>query len=99
MPKTQPFEEYVLQYEEWFEKNRYVYESELQATRIQLPKDGKGLEIGVGSGRFAAPLGIKVGVEPAGKMREIAKQRGIKVIDGVAENLPFDNEEFDWVFL
>ncbi|PIY32516.1 MAG: SAM-dependent methyltransferase, partial [Candidatus Infernicultor aquiphilus] len=60
---------------------------------------GKGIEIGVGSGRFAAPLGIKLGVEPSNKMRKIAKQRGIDAIDGFAEALPFDNLQFDFALM
>lgn len=57
------------------------------------------MEIGVGTGRFAAPLGIKHGVEPSAKMREIAKQRGIDVIDGEAEKLPFDDSRFDYLLM
>jgi len=63
MPKVEPFEKYASQYEGWFERNRFVYESELRAIRKQLPGSGKGIEIGIGSGRFAAPLGIKLGLE------------------------------------
>lgn len=57
------------------------------------------MEIGVGTGRFAAPLGIKHGVEPSAKMREIAKQRGIDVIEGEAEKLPFDDSRFDYLLM
>jgi len=49
MPKVEPFEKYAFQYENWFERNKFVYESELAAIREQLPKSGKGMEIGVGS--------------------------------------------------
>ncbi len=56
MAKVEPFEEYASQYEGWFERNRFVYESELRAIRKQLPKSNNGIEIGVGSGRFAIPL-------------------------------------------
>jgi len=60
-----------------------------------LPEGGDCIEIGVGSGRFASPMGIKFGVEPAKKMREIAEQRGIVTLDGVAEALPFDGSVFN----
>jgi ubiquinone/menaquinone biosynthesis C-methylase UbiE len=99
MPKIEPFERYANKYENWFERNKFAYESELQAIRKLLPENGEGIEIGVGSGRFAAPLGIKVGVEPSSKMREIAQKRGIEVIDGVAEALPFDDSKFDFVLI
>jgi len=53
----------------------------------------------VDSGRFAAPLGIKLGVDPSGKMRELARNRGITAIDGVAEKLPFDDCRFNFVLM
>jgi hypothetical protein len=56
-----------------------------------LPKSGTGVEIGVGTGRFAEPLGIRVVIEPSKAMRRMAQKRGIEVIDGVAESLPFDD--------
>ena len=31
MPRTRPFDEQYERYEEWFEKNRLAYHSELQA--------------------------------------------------------------------
>ena len=99
MAKIKPFEEYTIRYEDWFERNKFVYRSELQAIRIQLPEKGEGVEIGVGTGRFAVPLGIKHGVEPSAKMREIAKQGGIDVIDGEAEKLPFEDSRFDYLLM
>jgi ubiquinone/menaquinone biosynthesis C-methylase UbiE len=95
MPKIEPFEKYGQRYEDWFEKNRFAYKSELRAIRAQLPESGDCIEIGVGSGRFASRLGIKLGIEPSKKMRELAKRRGIKVINGVAEALPFEDSAFD----
>ncbi|GAI25505.1 unnamed protein product [marine sediment metagenome] len=59
MPKTEPFEKYTDRYENWFERNRYVYQSEINAIREILPDFENGIEIGIGSGRFAEPLGIK----------------------------------------
>ena len=99
MPKISPFEKYVQQYEEWFVENRWVYEAELRAVKAMLPAKGHGVEIGVGTGRFAEPLGIKIGVEPSKRMREIAQKRGIQVLGGVAEELPFDDSEFDFVLM
>lgn len=61
MPRISPFEKYAEQYESWFEKNRWVYEAELRAVKAMLPAVGTGLEIVVGTGRFAGPLGIKDG--------------------------------------
>jgi SAM-dependent methyltransferase len=99
MARTEPFEEHSFLYEDWFVKNRFVYDSELLAVRSRLPRRGKGVEIGLGSGRFAAPLGITVGIEPAAAMREMAKDRGIEVIGGTAEALPFKDCAFDFALM
>jgi len=99
MPKISPFEKHVEKYEEWFTKNRWVYEAELRAAKDMIPSAGRGIEIGVGTGRFAEPLGIKIGVEPSKRMREIAQKRGIQVLDGVAEELHFDDSQFDFVLM
>jgi len=99
MAKIEPFEKHKFKYEEWFEKNEFAYKSELQAVRYLLPKKGTGVEIGVGTGRFAEPLGIRVGVEPSKAMRKVAEKRGIEVIDGVAEALPFEDCLFDFALM
>ncbi|WP_456365131.1 class I SAM-dependent methyltransferase [Thermococcus sp.] len=99
MPKIGPFEKHHDRYENWFERHRYAYLSELEAVRKLLPKEGKGAEIGVGTGRFAAPLGIKLGVEPSKAMAEMARKRDIEVIEGVAENLPFPDESLDYLLM
>jgi SAM-dependent methyltransferase len=96
MSRIEPFEKHPLQYEQWFDRHKFAYESELQAIRRLLPQHGNGLEIGVGSGRFAAPLGIKLGLEPSSRMMEIAQARGIEVIGGVGESLPFRDSQFDF---
>ncbi len=69
------------------------------ALRSLLPRSGTGLEVGVGTGRFALPLGITVGVEPAHAMASIARKRSIEVYEARAEEFPFDNESFDFVVM
>ncbi|MFA4647461.1 class I SAM-dependent methyltransferase [Pyrococcus kukulkanii] len=98
MPKIQPFEKHRDKYESWFERNRLAYLSELNAVKEVLP-EGECIEVGVGTGRFAAPLGIKVGVEPSRKMAEVAEKRGIKIIPGVAEDLPFEDSSLDCILM
>ena len=99
MAKIEPFEKHYDKYEDWFVRNEFAYQSELNAVKELLPKKGIGVEIGVGSGRFAAPLGIKYGVDPSEKMLEIAKQRGIEVKTGIAEKLPYDDASFDYALM
>ena len=99
MPKIYPFQRHTGQYENWFAEHRLAYEAELRAVKALLPKSGRGVEIGVGTGRFAVPMGIKTGLEPSARMREIAQKRGIQVLDGVAEHLPFGDDKFDFVLM
>jgi len=99
MPRIEPFEKYSEKYEDWFERNKFAYESEIQAIKELLPREKKGIEIGVGSGRFAVPLGIKIGVDPSPRMREIAQQKGVQVFDAVAEKLPFKDLQFNFVLM
>lgn len=99
MAKTAPFEAHPDRYDTWFDRHEAAYRSELAALRALLPDEGEGLEVGVGTGRFAAPLGIEHGVDPSPEMRTRARERGIAVKDGVAETLPYPDERFDSVLL
>lgn len=99
MKKVEPFNRYADRYEDWFERNKFAYESELLAVKRLLPQSGVGIEVGVGSGRFAETLGIKIGVDPSIRMGEIARRRGIEIVAGIAENLPIRDSRFDFVLL
>ena len=91
------FDHYYKRYDAWYDRNRFAYLSELEAIRKVLPKRGKGLEVGVGTGRFAAPAGITTGIDPSRRMIKIAQERGIDARLGVGEKLPFENASFDYV--
>jgi len=99
MSKTRPFDQYTDEYEAWFVNNKYVFQSELNAIKKALPDKGDAIEVGIGSGIFAAPLGIREGVDPSEAMREKAKKRGIRVMDAVAENLPYADQSKDVVLM
>lgn len=94
-----PFDQYVREYEQWFVDHSWVYQAEIKAARALMPLTGNGLEIGVGSGRFAEPLGIPLGVEPSRQMAALATKRGIQIIRGVAEHLPVAEASFDFVLM
>jgi len=96
MPRTKPFTIHHRDYDDWFLRHAAIYQSELLAVRAQLPWCGLGLEIGVGTGRFAAPLGIQVGIDPAREMLDYAAKRSISVVQGIGEELPFLNNSFDY---
>ena len=93
------FEENTEAYDNWFDRHNTAYQSELLAIAQAIPQNKKGIEIGVGTGRFAHYFGIKHGVEPSENMAKVAEQRGIKVIRAVAEDLPIEDSTFDFVLL
>ncbi len=99
MAKTEPFDRHPEEYDAWFDLNPLAYESELRAIRSLLPVSGKIVEVGVGTGRFAAPLGIMLGVEPSAEMRRRAAARAVEALPGTAESLPFDDATLDAVVM
>jgi ubiquinone/menaquinone biosynthesis C-methylase UbiE len=86
-----------MKYDAWYDRHRFAYLSEIEALKKVVPNKGVGLEVGVGSGRFALGLGIKYGVDPSENMLKIARKRGIDVRRAQGERLPFDNFTFDYV--
>lgn len=99
MSASETFDKHYKKYEKWFEENKKIYLTELKAVKKFVPENKKGLEIGIGTGRFAKPLEIKIGVEPSEKMRKIARDKGLKVYEGVGESLPFANNKFDFILM
>ncbi len=92
------FERNIKKYEDWFIKNHFAYNSELKGVKDLLPK-GRGIEIGVGTGRFAGPLAIKFGIDPSIAMLKVARKRKISVIGGVGEQLPIASNSFDFALI
>jgi len=83
------FEEYAAEYDQWFFDHRDVYLDELKRIREAIGDIlSPALEIGVGSGRFAEPLGIRYGTDPSRALGLMAKERGIEVIRSVGEAVP-----------
>jgi len=91
------FDRYYKKYDTWYDRNVFAYLSELEAVKALLPKKGKGLEIGVGTGRFAAALGIAAGIDPAKNMLKLARKRGVNAKAGSGEKLPFRNAAFGYI--
>lgn len=97
--KRTAFDRYPGDYDEWFDRHPAIYQAEISALQQAVPRDKTGIEIGVGTGRFAGPLNIEFGVEPSKAMAEIAEKRGIKVYRGRAEKLPVERGSFDFVLM
>jgi ubiquinone/menaquinone biosynthesis C-methylase UbiE len=99
IPSHRVFDEYAADYDRWFDLHGDVYEAQLRLLRDAVPNSGRGLEVGVGSGRFAVPLGIHFGIDPSVKLLEIAKTRSIEVVLGDGGHLPYRAETFDYVLM
>ncbi len=100
MLTTAIFDQYVREYEQWYEDHPEVYRSEIEEVRehlVNLPENLRGIEVGVGTGRFSVPLGIKEGVEPSKPMADIAIKRGVEIMHAVGERLPYGDLQFDFV--
>ena len=91
------FDQHAKEYDQWFDRNPNIFNSELMALQKVMPLKGDTLEIGIGSGRFASALGVKFGLDPSVELLKIAKSRGIETFVGVAESLPFPDHKFDTV--
>lgn len=86
------------EYDSWFDNHPELFQNECKVLHKAIPA-GTGVEIGVGTGRFAEVLKIPVGVEPAHSMAQMAIARGITVIKAKAEELPFYSLSFDYAIM
>lgn len=99
MARIYPFEKYTERYDNWFDKHEAVYKSELMALGELMVYPGSGMEVGVGTGRFAIPLDIETGIDPSMQMLTYARERGIKTVCAIAEALPFRGGVFENVLI
>jgi ubiquinone/menaquinone biosynthesis C-methylase UbiE len=96
-----PFDALAAKYDSWYDgRGRVAFESELAAVRAVLPECPKPwLEVGVGTGRFAQALGIRLGIDPSVGLLELARRRGVEALYGEGEELVFRPGSFGTVFL
>ncbi len=102
MPVGSAFEDLAARYDAWYDtaSGRVSFDLELRCLRPLLSGTAaRRLEVGVGSGRFAAALGIEVGLDPARAPLDLAARRGVRVVQGAGERLPFAHRGFDAVIL
>ncbi len=94
------FETLYDRYDYWYSSKRITAENELRLVREAVGRDpGTCLEIGVGSGWFASRSGCKFGIDPSLNMLKLAVDRGVEVVQGVGESLPFRDGVFNTVVL
>ncbi|MBN2562605.1 MAG: methyltransferase domain-containing protein [Phycisphaerae bacterium] len=97
-----PFDDLAAEYDAWFDSDdgRIIFAQEVACLReLMGPTTGRWLEVSVGTGRFAVALGVGEGVDPAGSMRVLAEQPGVRTTDGVGERLPYPVRSFDGVLM
>jgi SAM-dependent methyltransferase len=97
--KHRVFEEHAADYDRWFDDNPEVFRLQVRAVRRAVPEGERILEVGVGSGRFAAALGIGHGIDPSLPLARMARMRGIGVVRGCGENLPYRDGSFDAIVM
>jgi SAM-dependent methyltransferase len=93
------FDTHAERYDRWYDEHEKVYRKELALIRRYRGAEGADLEIGVGTGRFAEPLGIRLGLDPSLPMLRIARSRGVEAIRGLAEALPFMDASLESVLI
>ena len=55
MKNAEIFDQNVMEYEAWYKRYPFVFESELEAIRMhfrEIPPNSTGIEVGLGTGRF-----------------------------------------------
>jgi SAM-dependent methyltransferase len=99
---AQVFDVFAERYDAWYDKpfGKSAFNLE-KACIASLCKNLRQsfLEIGVGTGRFAETLKIKYGIDNSVGVLRFTKKRGITVIRGKGEKLPFPNKSFGAVFI
>ena len=99
MKSRQLFAEEAEYYDQWYERHYDLFLAEVGVIEKLMPEHQQGIEIGIGTGRFSAHLGIGYGIDPVPEMLQIAAKRGIKVQQGYAECLPYADESFDYALM
>jgi len=98
-PAVAVFDRFASDYDRWFDTHKEIYKDQLAAIRPYITPHGWALEVGVGSGMFAVPLGIRYGLDPSRRLLAMACQREIETIQGNGESLPYRSCTFDFVLM
>lgn len=96
------FDVFAEKYDAWYDKPFGKSAFNLEKTCIaSLSKNLRQpfLEIGVGTGRFAEALRVEYGIDSSVGVLRFAKKRGITVIMGKGEKLPFPSRSFGAIFI
>ncbi len=98
-PSPNLFESSARRYDQWYDRHPDLYRAELAALQRVGGDLSGGLEIGVGTGRFASALGLVWGIDPVLEMLGIARKRNCRVIRAGGEAIPFAAASFNRVVM
>lgn len=89
------------QYDRWIDQYPAVFESKLLAIKAVWPCGEKlvSVEIGTVSGRLAGALCIHEGLQTATGLETPAGEIPVATIPGLAEDLPYENEQADVILM
>jgi len=99
------FDLVAVTYDDWYNhpQGRQVFDAELKAVDMHIPKEGIGLELGAGTGIFAEHLTrvrrTVVCLDPSGEMLKKATERGMASVLGVGEALPLRVGVLDFTYM
>lgn len=103
MTKQNHFDQFASEYDTWFFENMNLLTSEVRLVAHFLKDAGKILSVGCGSGLFETILKkdfniiIENGIEPSVGMAEIARKRGLNVVNNTAEDADMGINEYDTI--
>ncbi|MFW5914626.1 MAG: class I SAM-dependent methyltransferase [Thermoplasmatota archaeon] len=92
-----PFDRLAEGYDEWYLRSPELFRAELGAL-LSLGLEGRGLDVGTGTGIFAGEAGTGICLDPSLPMLRKAVGR-CDPVRGVAEGLPFAPSVFDYVMM
>jgi ubiquinone/menaquinone biosynthesis C-methylase UbiE len=98
----QVFDPIAESYDRWYDtfEGQSIFAAEVKCLRsLCAHLQGRWLEVGVGTGRFASILCVTRGIDLSIPMLKIASERGILPYAGLAEDLPFQEHSFDGVLM
>jgi ubiquinone/menaquinone biosynthesis C-methylase UbiE len=96
------FDAFAERYDKWYGKpfGKTAFELEKECIEFLCKNlERPFLEIGVGTGRFAVALKLEYGIDKSIGVLKFAKERGIGIVRGEGENLPFVDSSFGAAFI
>jgi SAM-dependent methyltransferase len=96
------FDPVAEQYDRWYDspEGAPIYAAEVSCLLSVFPSTAtRWLEVGVGTGRFARALNVKLGIDPSPAMVTVAARRGIRTVRAIGEGLPCRTGAFDGVLM